>query len=288
MAVDNLIGNNFFPRACSPESRSPSLCTWGARVRLGTSRTSFRWTRGWVSFYLLFRRKQKIWLFQRGCSLFIQSMLHLTLVLDGGPHFETATKFTLEIAAWLKSINKLTQLWPRWQPHQNHLSRVHKLRSSKKVNFWFTLTLIDNLLAVVRRNNLSWENFWCCDGLNLVHCPLHSSIPNWNWREKYTNKTQTLGTYSCLPRCNVLVRQVDACLSNLEINDRVYVLRPTWQGGDLLGGLDIGEYLITDHYDHKTHTMGYQTHAMGCHAIPIVQFFWTLFDTKRLLKGTSR
>ena len=158
----------------------------------------------------------------------------------------------------------------------------------KKGDFWFTLTLIDNLLAVVRRNNLSWENFWCCDGLHLVHCPLHSSIPNWNWREKYTNKTQTLGTYSCFPRCNVLVRQVDACLSNLEINDRVYVLRPTWQGGDLLGGLDIGEYLITDHYDHKTHTMGYQTHAMGCHAIPIVQFFWTLFDTKRLLKGTSR
>ena len=218
----------------------------------------------------------------------IQSMLHLTLVLDGGLHFETATKFTLEIAAWLKSINKLTQLWPRWQPHQNHLSRVHKLRSWKKVNFWFTLTLIDNLLAVVRRNNLSWENFWCCDGLHLVHCPLHFLIPNWNWREKYTNKTQTLGTYSCLPRCNVLVRQVDACLSNLEINDRVYVLRPTWQGGDLLGGLDIGEYLITDHYDHKTHTMGYQTHTMGWHAIPIVQFFWTLFDTKRLLKGTSR
>ena len=122
----------------------------------------------------------------------IQSMLHLTLVLDGGLHFETATKFTLEIAAWLKSINKLTQLWPRWQPHQNHLSRVHKLRSSKKVNFWFTLTLIDNLLAVVRRNNLSWENFWCCDGLHLVHCPLHFLIPNWNWREKYMNKTQIL------------------------------------------------------------------------------------------------
>ena len=34
--------------------------------------------------------------------------------------------------------------------------------------------------------------------------------------------------------------QVEACLRNLEINDRVYVLRPSWQGGDLVGGLDIG------------------------------------------------
>ena len=102
----------------------------------------------------------------------------------------------------------------------------------------------------------------------IAHC-----IPPFLIGIEEKKETQTLGIYSCFPRCNVLVRQVDACLSNLEINDRVYVLRPTWQGGDLLGGLDIGEYLITDHYDHKTHTMGYQTHAMGCHAIPIVQFF---------------
>jgi len=32
---------------------------------------------------------------------------------------------------------------------------------------------------------------------------------------------------------------VEACLRNLEINDRVYVLKPSWQGGDLVGGLDI-------------------------------------------------